>query len=75
MEPSTKISAASIGGALTAIVLWGVNHFTGVDVPPEVAAAITTVVAFLLGYFIPETNPAPSAVEAIEVRTEVPPSL
>jgi hypothetical protein len=44
-----KVQAAGAAGALTVIVVWAANS-AGVDVPPEVASAFTTLMAFLAGY-------------------------
>lgn len=52
--PTNKVAAAGIGGALTSILVWIVSVTTKVEVPPEVAAAGATVVAFILGYLVPE---------------------
>jgi hypothetical protein len=38
-------------------VIWVLHDLAGVEVTPEVAAAITTVVAFLAGYFTPQPQP------------------
>jgi putative flippase GtrA len=53
--PRPKVAAAGIAGAITTIVIWILNSLLGVEVPPEVAAAITTVLAFLAGYFTPQS--------------------
>lgn len=44
-----KVQAAGAAGALTVIVVWGLEA-AGVTVPPEVASAFTTLIAFLAGY-------------------------
>lgn len=46
--PTRKVSAAGIGGAIGILICWVIP---GVE-PPEVAAAISTVCAFGLGYFV-----------------------
>lgn len=48
--PQPKVVAMGLSGAVTAIVLWLVSTFTQVEMPAEVAAALTTVVGFLFGY-------------------------
>jgi hypothetical protein len=47
-----KVTAAGLAGALTTIIVWGVG-LAGLDVPPEVAAAVTTVLSVATGYLVP----------------------
>lgn len=49
MKPQPKVAAAGIAGAVCVIIVWGVS-FAGVNVPPEVASALTAVLAFGAGY-------------------------
>lgn len=44
-----KVAAAGAAGAVTIILVWAVS-LAGVDVPPEVASAVTTLLAFAAGY-------------------------
>ena len=51
--PGRKVALAGIGGAITTILIFTFNtYILPVDKPltPEVAAAITTVVTFIVGY-------------------------
>jgi hypothetical protein len=54
--PTRKITAAGLGGAVTIILVWIVHTLANVDVPPEVASSFTTLVAFALGYWVPDTD-------------------
>jgi len=47
-----KTAAAGIGGALAVIIVWVLSLFS-IDVPPEVAAALTTILSFGASYLIP----------------------
>ena len=47
---SPKVVASTIGSAAVVIVCWLVS-LAGVDVPIEVAAALTVIATFLCGYF------------------------
>lgn len=47
--PTQKVAAAGVAGSVTVIVVW-IAGLLGLDVPPEVASAFTTVVAFGAGY-------------------------
>jgi hypothetical protein len=47
--PSKKVSAAGAAGAATVLVVFIAGQF-GLDVPPEAAAALTTLLATAAGY-------------------------
>lgn len=47
---SEKVTAATLAGGVTVIVVWGAGQ-AGLDVPPEVASAFTTVLAGAAGWF------------------------
>ena len=49
LTPTPKVASAGIGGALTIVLIWVLGLF-GVDMPAEVAAAVTTAVSFGFGY-------------------------
>jgi hypothetical protein len=59
-SPSTKVTAATLAAAVSTIIFALIDWLTTVEVPLAVSGAVTTVLALILGYFIPETNPAPS---------------
>lgn len=50
MTPTPKVAAAGIAGAVSIILVWLLNTVAAVGVPPEVASAFTTVLAFAAGY-------------------------
>lgn len=49
--PTPKMTAVGIAGSLTVIVLYVIKATFGIDVPGEVASALTIVISFLAGYF------------------------
>lgn len=49
-RPVPKVVAAGLGGATATILLWLIEVSTRIDVPSVVAAAVTTLLAFLFGY-------------------------
>lgn len=51
-RPTPKVAAATLGGAVTTLIVWVLGRL-GVEVTPEVAAALATVVAFAAGYVTP----------------------
>ncbi len=56
MTPTNKVLAGTAAGALSAIVAWGVKSLGHIDVPPEIAVAITTVVTFVVQYWVPDAE-------------------
>lgn len=52
--PTNKVSAAGIGGSISVVLLWVTGQFFTIEIPPEVAAAIATVISFLSGYLVRE---------------------
>lgn len=49
MNLNPKIAASGIAGALTVVIVY-VLSLVGVNVPTEVAAALTVIIAFAAGY-------------------------
>lgn len=56
LAPTSKVTAAGVGGAVALIVVWVLSLFH-VDVPTLVSAAVTLVVSVGAGYVVPEKNP------------------
>lgn len=66
MSPSTKVKVTGIVGAVaTAVVAIAKVVNPDLDIPEAVVAGAVTVVVSVLAYFWPESNPSPSAVEAV----------
>jgi putative flippase GtrA len=66
--PTRKVATAGVAGAISAIVLFVLKQ-KGVEVPGDVATAVTTLIAFFLAYIVPpSTNddvaPAPQNAPA-----------
>ena len=53
--PTTKVMAGSVGAAIATLVIWGIES-SGLTVDQGVKVAITTLMTFLLGYYM---SPAP----------------
>lgn len=51
--PTNKVAAAGIGGSVSIVLVWIAGMFN-LEVPPEVASAVTTIVAFFSGYLVKE---------------------
>jgi hypothetical protein len=57
--PTRKVGSGVDAGAVVTILVWIIDATTGVEMPPEVAAALVTVITLVTSYFVPET-PAPT---------------
>jgi uncharacterized membrane protein YjjP (DUF1212 family) len=69
--PEKKVTAATLAGAIVTILIW-ILRLANIDVPAEVAAAITTLLAAVAGYLAPHTHrpgPAPQTAPAMETPT------
>lgn len=51
----SKVKAAGLSGAIVAIVIFAAERLTEVSLPPDVAAAVVTIVAFVAAYVRRET--------------------
>ncbi len=58
--PTKKVTAGGLAGALTILIVWGVDEGLAVEVPGHVGAAFTTIFTFLAAYI---TQSRPSEVE------------
>ena len=52
--PNRKIGSAALAGGLSIILVWAVKQWGHVEIPPEVASGLTTVISFVTGYLVPE---------------------
>jgi hypothetical protein len=50
--PDRKVTIGALAGALVVVLIFGVQQF-GIVVPPEVAAAVTTLITFAISYLVP----------------------
>jgi hypothetical protein len=51
LVPSQKVTVGVLAGSITTIVIWALKSV--VVIPGEVAAAITTVLSFVVSYLVP----------------------
>lgn len=52
--PSNKVTAASLGAVLTESAIQIIQATTSFNFEPTVQVALTTLVVFVLGYFVKE---------------------
>jgi putative flippase GtrA len=53
--PTRKVGSGALAGAVTVIAVWIIDLF-GVEVPPEVASAITLILMFVTSYFVRDSS-------------------
>lgn len=56
--PTNKVAAGAVTGALTAIIVWVVRQWGQVEMPPEIAVAVSTVLSFIVSYMTPPNESA-----------------
>ncbi len=55
--PARKVMGSALAGALTTIIVYVLNNYVlEAALPGEVTAALTTVVAFAVGYLLPPSE-------------------
>lgn len=52
LVPTRKVVAGSVAGALTTLLVVAIEGLGGVEVSPEVAAALTTLLSFATAYAV-----------------------
>lgn len=55
-DVSPKVTGGALGAAVATIAVWGVETGAGIDVPVTVETAFALIVAFVLGYLVPDTR-------------------
>lgn len=53
MKPAKKVASGGIGGALSFLVVWGLNKYADAGIDGEAGTAIGVVVTFVVSYFTP----------------------
>lgn len=53
---SRKVGSSALAGGLSIILVWVIKQFAHIDLPPEVASGVTTVVSFVTGYFVADVE-------------------
>lgn len=52
--PSRKVALGGMAGALATILVWVSKAFGDVEVPAEIAVALSAVFTFILQYIVPD---------------------
>lgn len=56
MKPTNKVFAGALAGAVAVIIAWAAKAFGHTDMPPEIAAAVSTVLTFVVQYIVPDST-------------------
>ncbi len=59
-----KVATGALAGAVSVILVWIITK-CGIEVPPEIASAFTTVVSAASSWFAPRSDPTPEDVTKI----------
>lgn len=51
-KPSAKTGLTVIAGAIVTVLVW-IATMNNIEVPGQVAAAVTTIIAGIIAYFVP----------------------
>lgn len=69
-KPSAKTGLTVIAGAIVTVLVW-IATMNNIEVPGQVAAAVTTIIAGIVGYLVPaksgkyvDATPVPDDYEA-----------
>ncbi len=59
-NPTQKVAAGAIAGSITVVLVYLVQELFTIEIPAEVAAALTTIISFTSSYFTRDKAPAPA---------------
>jgi len=48
--------AATVGGAVTIILVWAIESWTQQKIPSEIASSATTIIMAVLTHFVPDAK-------------------
>lgn len=52
--PNRKVGAGALSGAVAVLLIWIADAFGGVKIPAEQGAGLTTILTFMVSYFVTE---------------------
>lgn len=50
--PQHKVAVSGLAGAIACLLLYALDRFAGVSLPPAEASALTVIVHFVVGYWV-----------------------
>ena len=54
-----KVTVGGLAGALSVVLVWVANTYwmsSDKPIPAEIASALTTIITFVVSYFVPESS-------------------
>ena len=57
VAPTSKVTAAGVGGATTVVLVWLVHELTSLQITAEVASSFTVLIAFISAYLTRDKKP------------------
>ena len=54
--PTRKVGSGVVAGALTVVLVYVLDQLWGIQLTPEVAAAVTVLITFITSWFVPDTE-------------------
>lgn len=67
MKVDPRVAAGGAAGAIATLTLWLVDALWKLQVPDEVASALTVVIAFTVGVLFPNTQGPPHKTDDSQV--------
>jgi len=67
LAPTPKVATGAIVGAFSVILVWSLGQFH-VQMPPEVASALTTVLSAGAAFFAPRSPPTIDQIAEIKTK-------
>lgn len=55
-RPSRKVTLSALSGAITILLVSLIEYSLSTTVPATVSSALTTVVSFITGYYVPDAE-------------------
>jgi hypothetical protein len=52
-KPVSKVAASGAAGAAVSVLVWILRQVMAVEIPPDIAAALITLLMFAVGYAVP----------------------
>jgi len=63
MQPDRKVTVGTVAGALTGLTVWLAGELYAVQIPPDVAVYISTLIMAVLMYIMPNSTRTESTTQ------------
>ncbi len=55
-KPTNKVAAGALAGGIVAVLMWITKTFSGVEVSPDAAVGLSTIITFMVQYLVPNAT-------------------